>query len=215
MSKSAVLAALAGFSMIASGVGTRSDWWRFQVGLALFALAGVLAACALVTGLIESRRGSRMGTVAALVGLAVLAPPALAIAGGIGKPRINDVSTDLDDPPRFETLTVPPYDLKNAPQQRAGYPDVQPRTLTDSPSEAFARARAAVEAQGWRIAAADSARGTIEAVDTTGFFGFQDDVIVRVRPNAKGSRIDVRSKSRVGQGDLGKNAKRIREFLQL
>jgi len=63
------------------------------------------------------------------------------------------------------------------------------------------------------VVASDAAAGRIEATATTRWFGFKDDVIVRIRPEAAGSRVDVRSVSRVGRGDLGANAARVREFL--
>ena len=81
------------------------------------------------------------------------------------------------------------------------------------PPQAFARAREAAHALGWEIVAADEAAGRMEAVATTLWFGFKDDVTVRIVPTAKGSRIDVRSRSRVGRSDIGANADRIRNFL--
>jgi len=81
------------------------------------------------------------------------------------------------------------------------------------PDRAFARAQAAARALGWRIVAAAPAEGRLEASDTTWWFGFTDDIVVRVRATAQGSRIDVRSASRVGRSDLGVNARRIRAFL--
>jgi uncharacterized protein (DUF1499 family) len=79
---------------------------------------------------------------------------------------------------------------------------------------AFTRALNAARDLGWQIVAAVPAEGRIEATDTTVWFGFKDDIVVRVTPTAGGSRIDVRSVSRLGQGDLGKNAARIRAYLQ-
>jgi uncharacterized protein (DUF1499 family) len=66
---------------------------------------------------------------------------------------------------------------------------------------------------GWEIIAADSARGRIEAVATTRWFGFIDDVVVRISEDGSRSRIDVRSVSRVGRSDVGANARRIRAYL--
>jgi uncharacterized protein (DUF1499 family) len=82
------------------------------------------------------------------------------------------------------------------------------------PAAAFDRAMAAVRAMNWEVVAADPSGGRIEATDRTPLFGFRDDVVVRVRPDGKGSRIDVRSLSRVGVGDLGTNAKRVRAYLR-
>src|SRR5216683_1780485 len=97
--------------------------------------------------------------------------------------------------------------------QKRGYPDLAPLMLAVSPGRAFARAEAAARSMGWRIVAAAPAEGRLEASDTTRWFGFTDDIVVRVTPAPNGSRIDVRSASRVGRSDLGVNARRIRAYL--
>jgi uncharacterized protein (DUF1499 family) len=102
-----------------------------------------------------------------------------------------------------------------AEQQRRAYPDIQPLILPVPSGDAFAKARAAAQAMGWEIASADPAAGRIEAVATTFWFGFKDDVTVRVTPQGAASRIDVRSRSRVGRGDAGANAERIRRYLKM
>ena len=99
-------------------------------------------------------------------------------------------------------------------QQRRAYPDIQPLMLNVPLAEAFDRALAAVRELGWNVVASDREAGRIEAIDSTFWFGFKDDVVVRVREATAGStRIDVRSKSRVGVGDLGTNARRVRTLL--
>jgi uncharacterized protein (DUF1499 family) len=89
-----------------------------------------------------------------------------------------------------------------------------PLELKEPPPAAYARALAAAEAMGWEITARDPGTARIEAVATTRWFGFKDDVLVRVSPSGAGSRLDVRSKSRVGKGDVGANARRIRAFFE-
>ena len=101
-----------------------------------------------------------------------------------------------------------------ARQQRMAYPDIRSATIAEPPDRVFTRATNAARDLGWQIVAAVPADGRIEATDTTIWFGFKDDIVVRVTPTAGGSRIDVRSVSRLGQGDLGKNAARVRAFLQ-
>ena len=102
-----------------------------------------------------------------------------------------------------------------ARQQRAAYPDIAPMLLAVPPRDAFAKAVAAAEAMGWEVVGRDAAAGTIEAVDTTKWFGFKDDIAVRVTPTPEGgSRIDIRSKSRVGRSDIGTNARRIRAYAE-
>ncbi len=102
---------------------------------------------------------------------------------------------------------------ETAQAQRRAYPDIAPLELAVPPAAAFARALDAATAMGWEIVAADAVAGRIEATATTPWFGFRDDVVVRVAPTPTGSRIDVRSVSRVGKSDLGANAKRIRAYL--
>jgi uncharacterized protein (DUF1499 family) len=139
-------------------------------------------------------------------------------------PPIHDITTDLADPPAFEAILPLRRDAPNpseyggdsiATQQRAGYPDLGPLTLDAPPDAAFLRALEAARDMGWEIVESDPQRGRIEATATTLWFGFQDDVVVRVRPAPEGSRVDVRSVSRVGRSDVGTNASRIREYLEM
>jgi len=99
-----------------------------------------------------------------------------------------------------------------AAKQRDAYPDLEPIRLDAPPREAFARAVGAAGALGWKIVHRDAEAGRLEAVDVTRIFRFRDDVVVRVRPADGGSVVDLRSRSRVGRGDLGANAARIRAF---
>ncbi len=139
-------------------------------------------------------------------------------------PRLHDITTDTVDPPTFVSLlsrrgsrvSPPEYDgPEAAAQQRRAYPDIQPLVLHVPVPRAFDAAVAAAGKMGWEIVASDRDAGRIEAIATTRLLRFKDDVVVRVRDEAGGVRIDVRSKSRVGAGDLGTNARRIRAFLRL
>jgi len=93
------------------------------------------------------------------------------------------------------------------------YPAVRPLATSTAPDAAFAAALAEARAQGWEIVSEDARTGTLSATATTFWFGFKDDIAVRVRPEATGSVIDVRSTSRVGLSDLGANAARIEAYL--
>jgi len=133
------------------------------------------------------------------------------------QPPIHDISTDLDDPPAFEAIaklrTKAAYDgPAAATAQRRAYPEVQPIVLTVPPAEAFRRAAQASADMGWALVAEDEAAGRIEATATTFLVGYKDDIVIRVRAAEGGSRVDIRSKSRVGEGDFGANAARIRAF---
>jgi uncharacterized protein (DUF1499 family) len=99
--------------------------------------------------------------------------------------------------------------------QRKAYPDIIPLMHTVPPDQAFERALAVARRLGWQIIDADKNAGRIEAVATTFWFGFKDDIVIRLKQQNSGSRIDIRSESRVGVSDLGKNAERIRKFLRV
>jgi len=149
----------------------------------------------------------------------------LLAARSAGAPRINDFTTDPSDPPRFAHAgTIPAnggrdlgYPAAFAEDQRACCADLAPARIARDPPAAYALVETtAAGMPRWTITRRDPAAGELEAVAESVVFGFQDDVIVRVRPDpAGGSRVDVRSKSRDGQGDLGANAARIRDFLNV
>jgi uncharacterized protein (DUF1499 family) len=89
-----------------------------------------------------------------------------------------------------------------------------PALLEQPPAQAFQRAERAARAMGWEIVAVAPESLRIEATDTTLLFGFKDDIVIRIAAAGSGSRVDVRSLSRVGKSDFGVNAKRIRKFMQ-
>jgi len=151
--------------------------------------------------------------------------PLTQVAGARGKPRIHDISTDLADPPRFSAVlplrasaangAPDRIDDATAASQRAGYPDLTTLDLPLAGDAAFAKAVEAAKASGWEIVSMRPADGILEATTTTAWFGFHDDIVVRIRPAGDHSRIDVRSTSRVGRGDAGKNADRIHRYFSL
>lgn len=222
-----ILAALAFLSLLLSGPGTRWGWWDFKVGLALFAVAFLLGALALlVSGFAWWRtRPNPVAAIAAIACAVIVLLPLTQIAGARGKPRIHDISTDLVDPPRFSAVlplranaanpAPDRIDDKTASLQRAGYPDLVTLDLPLSSDAAFAKVLQAAKTMEWEIVSVRPAEGILEATATTAWFGFHDDIAVRVRAAGQQSRVDVRSTSRVGVGDAGKNADRIRRFLAL
>jgi uncharacterized protein (DUF1499 family) len=211
------LALLAPVLLAASGLGVRAELWSLRTGFGMFAgalLAGLAAAgiAAVALAVPKLRAGSLPFLVACLLaGLAAAAVPLEHIRRVKTLPYINDISTDTETPPGFARAM--PYPRHFAELQQIGYPQLQPLQLAEPPARAFARARAAAEGLGWEIVSSDEAAGRIEAVATTRWFGFKDDIAVRVGATARGSRIDVRSRSRVGRSDLGANARRIQAFL--
>ena len=155
-------------------------------------------------------------TMVFIVGVAACAR----LAGGA--PPIHDITTDTNDPPPFVDILPLRAGARNsavyegsrvAALQQAAYPDIAPVDLTIAPAAAFAKALATANAMGWALVATDSSSGRIEATATTRVFRVRDDVVIRIRPRDGGSRLDIRSVSRLGGRDLGKNASRIREFI--
>jgi uncharacterized protein (DUF1499 family) len=198
------LGAAALATLLASGPGTRLGLWDWRAGLGLLRYAAYLGIGASVVAMVALaippiRRGHARTLILALVlGLASLAPPLALQRQARAVPPINDITTETGIASKA---------------QRDAYPDIQPIMLAEPPPKAFERAVAAAQAMGWEIVARDPAAGRIEAVDITFWFGFKDDVVVRVAATpGGGSRVEVRSKSRVGRGDAGTNARRIRGF---
>jgi len=222
------LAVLAAALLAVSGLGVRVGLWPFRIGLGLFSAALVVGlAAAGAAGIALAMPRLRAGwipglVVALLLGAASAAVPLEYLRRLKTVPFIHDITTDTERPPQFVAI-VPlragapnphEYEAHIGELQRIGYPDLRPLEIAAPPAQAFARAAAAAQALGWEIVGTDESAGRIEAVATTRWFGFKDDVVIRVAPaGGGGSRVDVRSKSRVGRGDVGANAKRIREFL--
>jgi uncharacterized protein (DUF1499 family) len=222
------LAVIAALFLLIAGPGTRLDLWSFGTGFtlmrwALFVGLGAAALALLLLVIPRARRGQAATLAVALViGLATAWVPWSNYRTVQSLPFIHDISTDLEHPPEFVDVVPLRADAPNpvahpgaetAAQQREGYPDIRPLELALAPEQAFDRALATARAQGWEVVAAEPEEGRIEATATTFWFGFKDDVVVRITPAGNGSRLDIRSKSRVGRSDVGANAARIRAFL--
>jgi uncharacterized protein (DUF1499 family) len=193
--------------------------WAAYLGLA-GATAGLVAG---IFGFWKrNRKATAIALVALLVGFTTAGIPYGWQRRAQRVPPIHDVTTDLDNPPTFEAVVKlrenVPNTLERSPllatQQREGYPDLAPATVSLPPADAFDRALAVAQDKGWEIVTSDRSSGRIEATDTTFWFGFKDDIAVRLTPWGAGTRIDVRSVSRVGRSDVGTNARRIRDFLE-
>jgi len=225
-----LLGVIAALLLLAAGPGTRLDVWDFRTGFQLmrwaaFAGLGAAALAAVMLLLPRTRRGGLAALLAALaLGLGTAFVPWNALRQARALPPIHDITTDTGRPPQFVAIlplraaapnpaTYGGPDVARA--QIGAYPELRTHRMDAAPAEAFKRALQTARDTGWEIAAADAAAGRIEATDTTFWFGFKDDVVIRVEADGAGSRVDVRSVSRVGVSDVGANARRIRAYLRV
>lgn len=198
-----------------------------RVGMLFFVLAGLVGIVAIGCAAAVALRTHAFHI--SLIGvLGALPLMAVATAGieGLRYPPINDISTDLEEPPAFvHAVTLPENAGRDMtfPQKWAGiirkaerYKDLAPARVARPAPDVFETAlRQAQQTKNWEVTYSDPASGVIEAVAETPMLKFRDDVIIRVRPDGDGAaRVDMRSKSREGRSDLGANAKRIRAFLE-
>lgn len=192
--------------------------WAEYIGLAA-SLIAIVSTASSYRG--RKWKGTLVSVFALVIALTSVAIPLAWQRRAQRLPSIHDITTDLDNPPAFQSILArranAPNKLDRAPQlsllQREGYPDLAPVTLSMPPAATFDRALAVAQSHGWEIVTADRSSGRIEATDTTRWFGFTDDIVVRLTPWGAGTRVDVRSAARAGAGDLGRNASRIRRFL--
>ena len=224
-----------------AAVGTGWGFWAYTSGLKGVAGAFLLGIAAILLGLVQMWRVrksyARSSRIRCSVGMLV----ALVYVGWIGTffvkaltvPAIHDVSTDLADLPVFQTLQLRADNLDNVPgaddpkmrgltpEQRwamvhqKDYGDIRSVRVNETVPVVIAKAERLAKARGWDVAVSLPEEGRLEATETSAFFQFKDDVVLRVRPldTGEGSIVDMRSVSRVGQSDLGVNAKRVRTFL--
>jgi uncharacterized protein (DUF1499 family) len=221
-----LLMPLAALGRIAGLLDWRTMLSVFGFDLKVTAAAVVLALVAFVVNRRLPWRSVRLGgaALAFVLGVAVMVPQAATAMRAMRAPPIHDISTDTVNPPPLvallaertaaHALNPPDYVATTAVLQKTFFPDIAPKVLKLPPHDAFERVLAAAMAQGWRIVANVPEEGRIEAIATTFWIGFSDDVVFRLTaagPDA--TRVDMRSLSRVGRGDTGTNAARVRAFL--
>lgn len=234
LGKIALLIAVIGAGAAAVMVfGARLGLWEPITGFGLYRsyfnpLAKIVAGVglfALVIHLIRKEMGLAMlGGAAALVGAAMLVPM---ISSMINPPvraaPINDITTDTTNPPAFQVLddtragartSLVYAGAKVAGAQAKAYPDIAPLETDLSAEAAYSRALEVARDMGWEIIASDAESYRFEATARTSVFYFADDVVVVVTGQDGGSRVDMRSVSRIGRSDRGVNAARIRKFQQ-
>ena len=225
------LAILCALAAVASGIGYRLGWWSLGFGFGVLqwaAYAAIVVAALAVAALVVSRRsGGRQGfapsVIAFLVAIATFGIPGVMLVKAKQLPEIHDITTDTRNPPQFVAVLPLRANAHNSPeyggpavaeQQQRAYPAIVPFESKLPPSDAFKQALEVARSMGWEIVAAAPAEGRIEATDTTLLFGFKDDIVIRVASSPRGSRVDVRSGSRIGVSDVGTNARRVAQFLQ-
>ncbi|OEY65918.1 DUF1499 domain-containing protein [Marinobacter sp. X15-166B] len=225
---SALMLLTATLLLLGAGPAYRQGWVALGTAFTLLRQGAQLAAGAGVLGVITLLSASfgrhwRVALVGALVSLAVLATltvPMQMSQRAQSVPPIHDISTDLTSPPVFRALAAvreaAPNEVDHpgaatARQQQMAYPLIGPLVIDQAMGQVLSVAEALVRERGWAVAAVTA--DTIEATATTPWFGFKDDVVIRLTPTTEGVRVDMRSASRLGKSDLGTNAARIHAFL--
>jgi len=224
------VAVLAGIVLLLSGPGYRLGWWPLSLayGFLSYGLLAGLAALSLgvIALLVSWQAGSVRGRNFALVGVTV----ALVVAYvpfywrtlAVQSAPLHDITTDLDHPPAFHALAGLRLPQENdiayggeevARLQEEAYPEIGPLISEKEPDEVFTAVMKVLGDTNWEIASIDTETREVEATDRTFWFGFRDDVIIRVTPQGGGSRVDMRSQSRISKVDAGSNARRVQQFL--
>lgn len=224
-----ILAVLCAAALVVSGMGYRLELWGYMGGFGIIKWAFQLSIAAVVlsiVGLVISSR--RTGATLAMGLLGVVIGGMAAYVPWSWKqtldahPYIHDITTDLNDPPAFVVVASArsegdhpvTYDGPEvAAQQREAYPELQSLVVSADPATVFAAAKTVVESMGMELVDASESDLRIEATQTSFFYGFKDDIVVRIVAAPDTTKVDVRSKSRVGRSDIGQNAKRIKIFL--
>jgi uncharacterized protein (DUF1499 family) len=219
-----ILAIISGFGARAGFLSPFASMGAYALGSLLLFIAAIAAGLGLIrSGGLRGATSRPLAWLALLAGVAVTANNGFVISQAMGVPAIHDISTDTETPPAFVTIvalrqaeSANPSEYagaETAAEQHRAYPDIQPLRIDRPADLVFARARKLVADKGWTLVDASEADGRIEATAETGWVRFKDDVVIRIRPDGSGTRIDVRSKSRVGRGDMGVNARRVRNYL--
>lgn len=224
-----ILALICAGAAVLSGIGYRLGLWHFRTGFDIlkYAFWGALAAAIVsLAGLILS--GGRrpgvlfMGLLGVLIAAVTAYMPWTYYKTVQSVPKIHDITTDVGNPPKFVAVAKLRKEGDHAvmyegaeigSEQKEAYPDIEPLIVKAPKDKVFEAARQAISSMGLEIVDANPTEGHIEAVDTSLLYGFKDDMVVRIQESGDGTRVDVRSMSRVGRSDLGMNAKRIRTFM--
>tara|TARA_B110000967_G_scaffold205850_1_gene251257 strand:+ start:1319 stop:2122 length:804 start_codon:yes stop_codon:yes gene_type:complete len=215
-----------GFSLL----GTANQYGQWLAWACLLLAAATLIASQLLK-VKNAGKFVNLAAVGALVAwVAYLIPESFRPGEGVNYPPIHDISTNRINPPEFVAIAPLRADAPNTlvygasnnmtPEQLIeqtdeAYPDLVTQLYSESVNEVFEKALAAVDDLGWELVAQDASAGRIEATDTTFWFRFKDDVVIKIDQQGSETAVDVRSVSRVGTGDVGANAIRMRKLFAL
>jgi hypothetical protein len=201
--------------------------WVLGIVAVLAALALLFAGLAFPSVWNNGDIGGTHITYGALLGVVVLVPFLLSGYRAFTHPELNDISTDLDDPPALtvamKTRTagmnpVEPPSPAQAKLQLEKYPAVTGRRYDLPLDRTLAAVEAVLSHTDWKLfgpthAEGDESEITIEALAYTSILAFPVDVSIRLVDEGDTTYVDMRSASRYGRHDLGDNAARITEFL--
>jgi uncharacterized protein (DUF1499 family) len=216
---------------VIAGIGNRHVWWNshtafsilrwayFSGFLSLMFTAGLIVLC-------WRRKNTKAMILSGIAFMIAMGINTTAFSWWLkaqSSPPIHDVTTDTLRPPAYVKILELRKDAPNpgyypgpdnAKLQQQAYPYLQTLLLNISPDQALGKAERLAIRLGWNVVAVNGLEGRLEAVATTFWFGFKDDIVIRILPDKGGSKIDIRSSSRVGRNDLGTNAERIKAFLR-
>lgn len=219
-------------ALVLSGFGVRWGLWNFRTGFSILRIGAwsglAIAVLSLIACVIASmppaRRGLGLAAAGLICGVLAFAIPSSYQNKARSVARLHDVTTDTVNPPQFVAL-LPVREKAHARNpaaypgprvaalQAKEYPDIRPLTVGAPAGAVFDAALALAVDRGWDIAAVAPGAGRIEATARTFWYGFRDDVVIRVTKDGRMTRVDMRSVSRVGRNDVGANAARIRGYL--
>lgn len=218
------------FSFPIAVLAYRMHLWGMGVSFKLIQfsalLSGVLLLLAIIIGAISLFKKQPDVAKKCAIAVFLLAIPVVGLSIQAVKakslPFIHQVSTDTINLPAFNVVIALRGEHSNplayehdklAPLQQEAYPELQPIISQLNAKQAFTKAVNTAITLGWEVVAQDQEQGIIEAVDTTFIWGFKDDIAIRIQQTSTGSKIDLRSISRIGGSDLGANAERIQRFI--
>ncbi|WP_198262693.1 DUF1499 domain-containing protein [sulfur-oxidizing endosymbiont of Gigantopelta aegis] len=211
-------------AIIISGVGYRLGLWHFSTGFSIVewtVLAALISLGLAIIGIYKTKiKGVNRGFFVATLSICLVFPiVAFSVYWEKSSdfyPPINDITTDIEEPPSFWEVPDPvDYPgIKTANLQITAYPEISPIKLSMTVDQAFDRALTLAKNNKWEIVSIDKTEGQIEATDSSFLYGFKDDIVIRVQAVDGGAKIDMRSRSRVGKIDRGANARRILKFIE-